>query len=59
MFCLRHCEHVFVMEHGEANHRSAHQSEKQGDLGSFSAMQWLAMQGSLVWIPSVRVPMPT
>ncbi len=54
------CEHVFVAT--EETTRSPHRRERainrrvQGDLGEFSAMEWLASKGALVWIPLGHSP---
>ena len=50
-FCLRLlCEHVFVLENAGADRLIADERainrRVQGDLGEFSAMEWLASQGA-------------
>jgi hypothetical protein len=51
---------MFVMETGTS--ASPHRRERavnrrvQGDLGEFSAMEWLASKGALVWIPLGHSP---
>ncbi len=48
---------MFVLKKGDVNHRVRLISRRiQGDWGEFSAMEWLARKGALVWIPLGHSP---
>jgi PD-(D/E)XK endonuclease len=54
------CKHQLVEKHGDnANVRNRERlisRRRQGDLGEYSAMEWLSSKGALVWVPLGHSP---
>jgi hypothetical protein len=55
-FCLSHVGTCVRMKSGGSRRNRLINRQAQGDLGEFSAMEWLAGKGARVWIPLGHSP---